>query len=55
VYPGHRHEDPVARKQLDHKPFHPWGPAGRSQLHHDVAHLPHLVPSAVEDWQAPDA
>jgi hypothetical protein len=23
-------------------------------LHDDVALLPHLIPSAVEDWQAPD-
>jgi hypothetical protein len=29
--------------------------AGGAALRHDVAHLAHLVPSAIEDWQAPDS
>ena len=29
-------------------------PGGATQ-HHNVAHLAHLVPSTVEDWQAPDS
>ena len=55
AYAGHGHEDPVAGEQLDHKALDPWWSAGRAALHHDIAHLSHLVPGAVEDWQAPDA
>jgi hypothetical protein len=55
VHSGYRYEDPVARKKLDHKPLYSWGTAGGATLHHDVAHLAHLVPGTVEDWQAPDS
>jgi hypothetical protein len=55
VHPFHRHEDPVACKQLDHKPLYSGGPAGRSALHNNIADFSYLIPCAVEDWQAPDA
>jgi hypothetical protein len=29
--------------------------ASGAALRHNVAHLAHLVPSAIEDWQAPDS
>jgi hypothetical protein len=45
----------MACKQLHDKALHPWRPASSAALHDNVAHLPHLVPGAVEDWQAPDA
>ena len=37
------------------RPFDSWWPAGGAALHHNIADLSHLVPGAVEDWQAPDA
>ena len=55
VHACHRHEDPVACKQLDHKPLHSWSTASGAALHDNIADLPDLVPGAVEDWQAPDA
>jgi hypothetical protein len=45
----------VASEQLDHKALDPWWSAGCAALYHDIAYLSHLVPGAVEDWQAPDA
>jgi hypothetical protein len=42
-------------EKLDHKTLHPWRSAGSSTLHHNVTHLAHLIPGAIEDWQASDA
>jgi hypothetical protein len=50
VHSFHRHEDPVACKQLDHKALDSGGPAGGSALHHNIADLSYLIPCAVEDW-----
>ena len=55
VYPRNRYEDSVPCEQLDHKPLYSWGIPGGATLHNNVAHLAHLVPSTVKDWQAPDA
>ena len=55
AYPGHRNEDSVTREQLDDQALHSWRSPGSPSLYDDVALLPHLVPGAVEDWQAPDA
>jgi hypothetical protein len=55
AYPGHRNEDSVTCEQLDDQALDSWWSAGGPSLHDDVALLPYLIPSAVEDWQAPDA
>ena len=54
AHPGHRDEDPVPGEQLDHQALDPRGMAAGPALHHDVAHLAHLVPGVVEDRQVPD-
>jgi hypothetical protein len=54
AHPSYRDEDPMACEQLNYEPLYSWRPAGSPALHHNITHLAHLVPSAVEDWQAPD-
>jgi hypothetical protein len=54
AYPGHRNEDSVTCEQLDDQALDSWWSPGGPSLHDDVAFLPYLIPSAVEDWQAPD-
>src|SRR3954468_11604132 len=55
AHPSNRDEDPMACEQLNHEALDAWCPAGSTALHDKITHLPHLVPSAVEDWQASDA
>jgi hypothetical protein len=45
----------VAREQLDDQALYTWRSTGGAALHDNVAHLTHLVPSTIEDWQASDA
>jgi hypothetical protein len=42
-------------EELNYEALHPRCSASGSALHDNVAHLSHLIPGAVEDWQAPDA
>ena len=55
AHSSHRYEDPMPRKQLYNKSFHARGSPGGPPLHDNVTYLSHLVPGAVEDWQASDA
>jgi hypothetical protein len=52
---GYRYEDSVACEQLDYKSLYTWGIPGDATLRDNIAHLAHLIPSTVKDWQAPDA
>jgi hypothetical protein len=45
----------VPCEEFDDKALDPWRSAGSSALHHNVTHLAYLVPSTIENWQAPDA
>ena len=53
--PRHRYEDPMPCEELHYQAFDTWRPARSSALYDNIPHLAHLVPGAVEDWQAPDA